>query len=67
MRVSRYWPVVDALGNMSYDPERKVGAIIIDADMDILSTGFNGFPRGINDDGLILLDVDKKLRLMVHA
>lgn len=34
----------------SKDPNTQVGAIIVGPEKQILSTGFNGFPRGINDD-----------------
>jgi dCMP deaminase len=67
MRLERYWTVVDAIGNLSYDPKRKVGAIIVDDDADILSSGFNGFPRGIVDDQIVLDDQPAKLSMMIHA
>lgn len=34
----------------SKDPSTKVGAVIVGPDREIRSTGFNGLPRGINDD-----------------
>jgi len=34
----------------SKDPSTKVGAVIVSPDNAILSTGFNGFPRGIAED-----------------
>lgn len=34
----------------SKDRGRKVGCVIVAPDNAILSTGFNGFPRGVNDD-----------------
>ena len=34
----------------SKDPSTQVGACIIDADKRILSTGYNGFPKGCSDD-----------------
>lgn len=33
----------------SKDKSTKVGAVIVDPDHTILSTGYNSFPRGIND------------------
>ena len=35
---------------MSKDPSTKVGAIIVGPDLEIRSTGFNGFPRGVIDE-----------------
>ena len=34
----------------SKDPSTQVGACIIDKDKRILSTGYNGFPKGCSDD-----------------
>ena len=34
----------------SKDPSTQVGACIIDKDNRILSTGYNGFPKGCSDD-----------------
>lgn len=34
----------------SKDPSTQVGACIIDEDKRILSTGYNGFPKGCSDD-----------------
>ncbi len=34
----------------SKDPNTQVGACIVDKDNRILSTGYNGFPRGCSDD-----------------
>lgn len=33
----------------SKDPSTKVGAVIFDRDYRIVSIGYNGFPRGVND------------------
>lgn len=52
---------------MSKDPNTQVGAVIVGPDREILSAGFNGFPRGIQDTAERLNDRDEKLRLIVHA
>ena len=38
------------VASKSKDRSTKVGAIIVGPDNEIVSTGYNGFPRGINDD-----------------
>lgn len=53
--------------SMSKDPSTKVGAVIVGPDREIVSAGFNGFPRGIADTQERLLDRDQKLKLVVHA
>lgn len=52
---------------LSKDPSTKVGAIIVNGDRQILSSGFNGFPRGIEDTEERLNNRDTKLKLVVHA
>jgi dCMP deaminase len=52
---------------MSKDPATKVGAVIVGPDLEIRSTGFNGFPRGIADTPERLNDKALKLALVVHA
>ena len=38
------------IAQKSKDPSTKVGCVIVGDDNAILSMGFNGFPRGIDDD-----------------
>ena len=52
---------------MSKDPSTKVGSVIVGPDRELLSAGFNGFPRGILDSAARLNDREVKLRLVVHA
>lgn len=52
---------------MSKDPSTKVGSIIVGPDREIRTTGFNGFPRGIDDTQERLTNRDMKLSLVVHA
>lgn len=66
MKINRFWNIVDAFSELSYDPKRKVGAVILDNDLDLLSASWNGFPRGILDDDR-LNDQETKLKLVVHA
>lgn len=47
-------------------PGHKVGCVIYDDDKNQLSGGFNGFPRGIADDGRLKIR-DKAIKMVVHA
>jgi deoxycytidylate deaminase len=51
----------------SKDPKCPVGPVIVSEDNIVLSTGFNGLPRGVHDDEQTLLDADEKLRVICHA
>jgi dCMP deaminase len=52
---------------MSKDPDTKVGAVIVDADRNPVSQGWNGFARGVADTHERLHDNQLKNMLMVHA
>ena len=52
---------------LSKDPSTRVGSVIVGSDREILSAGFNGFPRGIADTHERLHNRDTKLKLVVHA
>lgn len=53
---------------LSKDPRTKVGCVIINpTNKSILSTGFNGFPRMIEDKEEMYLDRPTKLKYVVHA
>lgn len=52
---------------MSKDPSTQVGCVIVGPYNEILSAGFNGFPRGIKDSPERLNDRETKLALVVHA
>lgn len=60
-------PIAYTIANLSKDPATKVGCIILDDDCNILSTGFNGFPRGVNDSPERYHDRAVKLSMIVHA
>ena len=62
-----YWSVVEAVAQMSKDPSTKVGAIALDDKLNIVATGRNGFPRGVEDTPERYADRDTKYRLVSHA
>lgn len=51
----------------SKDPSTKVGALIARPDRSVASTGFNGFPRGIEDRPERLNHRPTKYSMVVHA
>ena len=55
------------ISNWSKDPSTKVGCVVVGADREIRSTGFNGFPRGIEDSIERLEDREMKYPLICHA
>lgn len=63
----RYLNVAKEVSTWSKDPSRKIGAVAVGSKGQILSQGYNGFPRGIKDDGWRLHDREVKYRYVVHA
>ena len=52
----------------SKDPSTKVGAVIVDpTDRRVVSMGYNGFPRGVDDSPERYADRDFKLMYVAHA
>ena len=51
----------------SKDPSTKVGAVIIDADRRVVSVGYNGLPRGVEDSDERLNNRDIKYKIIIHA
>ncbi|MED5271805.1 MAG: dCMP deaminase family protein [Candidatus Thermoplasmatota archaeon] len=63
----RFLKLAKHISEWSKDPSTKVGCIIVGEDREIRSTGFNGFPRGIEDTEERLNERAKKYPLICHA
>lgn len=62
----RFIALASVIAAWSKDPNTQVGCIIVDKNRRIVSTGYNGFPRGIKDD-LRLWSREMKLEIILHA
>jgi dCMP deaminase len=65
--ILRYLKLAKEVGSWSKDPSTKVGAVVVGLDGQILSQGYNGFPRGITDHPELLENREMKYRLTIHA
>lgn len=63
----RYLALASQVAEWSKDPSTKVGAVIVSPDNMVVSLGYNGFPRGVNDDPARYLDRPEKYKRVVHA
>jgi dCMP deaminase len=63
----RYMAMAKEVSLWSKDPNTKVGAVAVGEKGQILSQGYNGFPRGILDSPQRLNDRETKYRFVVHA
>ena len=63
----RYMDIAKRIAAWSKDPSRKIGAVAVGSKGQILSQGYNGFPRGILDSKDRYDNRERKYQLVVHA
>lgn len=63
----RYLKLAKEIAQWSLDPSTKIGAVAVGLKGQVLSQGFNGFPRGIKDLETRLNDRETKYKFIVHG
>ena len=63
----RFLNLAKHISKWSKDPSTQVGCVVVGPDREIRSTGFNGLPRGIEDNDERLNDREIKYPLICHA
>ena len=63
----KYIHLAKEISTWSKDPSTQVGAVVIGEHGQLLSQGYNGFPRGIKDSEERLSNRERKYELVVHA
>lgn len=63
----RFVELAEHVAQWSKDPNTKVGAVIVRPNRTVVSLGYNGFPRGVDDTPDMLADRDEKLARTIHA
>ena len=63
----RYLELAKHISTWSKDPSRQIGAIAVGDKGQVLSQGYNGFPRGIVDTKPRYENRETKYELVVHA
>lgn len=63
----RYLELAREVASWSKDPSKKIGAIAVGSKGQVLSQGYNGFPRGIDDSKRRYEDRAIKYKYVVHA
>lgn len=64
---NRFLDLALHVAHWSKDPSTQVGAVIVNEQRQVLSLGYNGFPRGVEDIDLRYQDRAVKLKFVVHA
>lgn len=63
----KYLGLARHIATWSKDPSKQIGAVAVGNVGEILATGYNGLPRGIEDTEFRLTNREEKYRLVVHA
>ena len=63
----RYLQLAREVSTWSKDPSTQCGALLIGDSGQVLSQGYNGFPRGMDDDPKLYNERDIKYTRIVHA
>lgn len=63
----RFLDMAYHISTWSKDPSTQVGAVIVDDKNRFISTGYNGFPKGIKDTPERLNNRELKYKIVVHA
>ena len=64
---NRFLDLAEVVATWSKDPSSKVGAVIVDANRRVVSTGYNGFARGVRDLRERYENRDVKYKIVLHA
>lgn len=65
-RAPYFIKIAKDIASLSKDPSTKVGAVIVDEDHRIISTGYNGFPAGC-DESQLTWERPMKYLTVIHA
>jgi dCMP deaminase len=63
----RFLELTREIAKWSKDPSTQLGCVVVGPDLEIRSTGFNGFPRGVEDHPSRYADRDLKLAIICHS
>jgi dCMP deaminase len=63
----RFLELAKLVAGWSKDPSTKTGAVIVRPDKSVLSLGFNGFPKGMEDNPKWYENRESKYSRILHA
>lgn len=63
----RFLDLAKLVASWSKDPSTQTGAVIVRPDRSIVSLGFNGFPRGMDDNPERYANREEKYSRIVHC
>ena len=63
----RFLKLAKLVASWSKDPSTQTGAVLVASDRTILSVGYNGFPKGMNDSEKLYANRETKYSRIVHC
>ncbi len=63
----RFLALAEHIAQWSKDPSTKTGAVIVDPNNRVVSIGYNGFPKGVEDSTERLENREVKYKIIVHC
>ena len=63
----RFLRLAKEVSTWSKDPSTQIGAVIVNDERRVLATGYNGFPKGIEDTPERYADKEVKYDTVIHA
>lgn len=63
----RFLDLAQTVGGWSKGPRKRVGAVIVRPDRSVASMGYNGPPRGFDDEAFLAMTRDEQHKVAVHA
>lgn len=63
----RFLEVAKLVASWSKDPSTQTGAVIVDNNNRVVSVGYNGFPKGVNDSPERYNNRELKYKMIVHC
>jgi len=65
--IEYFYNIAEEVKKKSKDKNTQIGAVIVGKDKEIVSTGYNSFPRGIDDDSADRQEKPEKYFWFEHA
>lgn len=63
----RFLALAEHIAQWSKDPSTRTGAVIVDPEGRVVSVGYNGFPKGVEDSKERLETREIKYKIVVHC
>ena len=64
---ARFLELAEHVAEWSKGPRKRIGAVIVRPDKSIASLGYNGPPRGFDDEAFLRMSRDEQHSVVIHA